>query len=108
MNFSKYIILSFLSLLPNLSWAQKKVVKRVKPKTVQVTTKASNESSNHPPMNSPIVRILKKIDYAEITQNYVLTPNCATEYDDDGTIPVDETEYSHVIDVIPVGGINLS
>lgn len=100
MNFSKYIILSFLSLLPNLSWAQKKVVKRVKPKTVQVTTKASNESSNHPPMNSPIVRILKKIDYAEITQNYVLTPNCATEYDDDGTIPVDETEYSHVIDVI--------
>lgn len=72
----------------------------MKPKTVQVTTKASNESSNHPPMNSPIVRILKKIDYAEITQNYVLTPNCATEYDDDGTIPVDETEYSHVIDVI--------
>lgn len=100
MNFSKYIILSFLSLLPSLSLAQKKVVKRVKPKTVQVTTKASNESSNHPPMNSPIVRILKKIDYAEITQNYVLTPNCATEYDDDGTIPVDETEYSHVIDVI--------
>lgn len=100
MNFSKYIILSFLSLLPSLSLAQKKVVKRVKPKTVQVTTKASNESSNHPPMNSPIVRILKKIDYAEITQIYVLTPNCATEYDDDGTIPVDETEYSHVIDVI--------
>lgn len=100
MNFSKYIILSFLSLLPSLSLAQKKVVKRVKPKTVQVTTKASNESSNHPPMNSPIVRILKKIDYAEITQNYVLTPNCATEYDDDGTILVDETEYSHVIDVI--------
>lgn len=100
MNLSKYIILSFLSLLPSLSLAQKKVVKRVKPKTVQVTTKASNESSNHPPMNSPIVRILKKIDYAEITQNYILTPNCATEYDDDGTIPVDETEYSHVIDVI--------
>lgn len=100
MNFSKYIILSFLPLLPSLSLAQKKVVKRVKPKTVQVTTKASNESSNHPPMNSPIVRILKKINYAEITQNYILTPNCATEYDDDGTIPVDETEYSHVIDVI--------
>ena len=100
MNFSKYIILSFLSLLPNLSWAQKKVVKRVKPKTVQVTAKVSNESNNHPPMNSPIVRILKRIDYAEILQDCILIPNCATECDDDGTIPVDETEYTHVINVI--------
>lgn len=100
MKISKYIILSFFSLLPSFSLAQKKVVKRVKPKTVQVTAKVSNENNNHLPMNSPIVRILKKIDYAEILQDCILIPNCATECDDDGTIPVDETEYTHVINVI--------
>lgn len=100
MKSSKFIIVSLFSFLPCFSLAQRKVVKRVQPKVVQVKTKTSNEYSNHPPLNSPIVRILKKIDYAEITQNYVLTPNCAAEYDDDGTVPVDETEYSHVIDVI--------
>ena len=102
MKFSKYIKLSFyfLFLLPCFSMAQKKIVKRVKPKIVQVAKKVSNENSNNPPMNSPIVRILKKIDYAEIKWNNILTPNCATEYDDDGTVPVEETEYAHVIDVI--------
>lgn len=100
MKISKYIILSFFSLLPSFSLAQKKVVKRVKPKTVQVTAKVSNENNNHPPMNSPIVRILKRIDYAEILQDCILIPNCATECDDDGTIPVDETEFTHVINVI--------
>ena len=57
-------------------------------------------SENHPPINSPIANELKKIDFAEITDDYILIPNSATELDEDGTIPTIEAAYSYVINVI--------
>ena len=81
-----------------LGFAQRKIAKRQSP--AKQTTAKVQTNTNHPPMNSPIVNELKKIDYAGITEHYMLTPNCATEHEDDGTIPVDETQFSHVKDII--------
>lgn len=49
------------------------------------------EDENHPPMGSPIVNLLKAIDYAEVCDDCILTPNCATECEEDGTVSTDET-----------------
>lgn len=76
-----------ISIIPFTCLAQKS--KQVKAITKVDPIEAEDE--NHPPMGSPIVNLLKAIDYAEVCDDYILTPNCATEYDEDGTVPTDET-----------------
>lgn len=95
----KWIIPVFFFLAPNFVGAQKLKQIRVPKKT---SIKVDNDiSENHPPINSPIANELKKIDFAEITDDYILIPNSATELDEDGTIPTIEAAYSYVINVIP-------
>lgn len=83
------ILLFIISIIPLTCLAQKskqvKAIKKVEPIEL--------ENENHPPMGSPIVNLLKAIDYAEICEDCILTPNCATEYDEDGTVPTDETTF---------------
>lgn len=94
----RYILLALCVSLSCFGYAQKKITKGVAVR--RETAKNVQTNNNHPPMNSPIVKELKKIDYAEITERNILIPNCATELDDDGTVPVDEAEYSFVKGVI--------
>lgn len=83
----RILLFLIISIIPFTCLAQKskkvKAIKKVEPIEV--------EDENHPPMGSPIVNLLKSIDYAEVCDDYILTPNCATEYDEDGTVPTDET-----------------
>lgn len=39
---------------------------------------------------SPIEEFMKKSNYCEIGEEYMLIPNCATELSEDGTMPIDE------------------
>lgn len=94
----RYLILVLYLSLCSLSFAQSTTAKRQS--LVKQTASKVLASDNHPPKNSPIAKELKNIDYAEITENNILVPNCATEYDDDGTVPVDEAEYTFVKSVI--------
>ena len=41
---------------------------------------------------TPIEEVMHKADFCQISKYYMLTPNCATERDEDGVIPVDEVE----------------
>lgn len=86
------ILFLIISIIPLTCLAQKsKQVKAIKKvEAIEV------EDENHPPMGSPIVNLLKAIDYAEICEDCILTPNCATEYDEDGTVPTDETTFDVV------------
>lgn len=94
----KWITPVFFFLAPNYVGAQKLKQIRAPKKT---SIKVDNDiSENHPPINSPIANELKKIDFAEITDDYILIPNSATELDEDGTIPTIEAAYSYVINVI--------
>ena len=94
----RYILLVLCVAISSFGYAQKKTTKRY---TQAVKWEAPKQTTtNHPPLGSPIVKELKKIDYAEITEDNILIPNCATEYDDDGTVPVDEAEYTFVKGVI--------
>lgn len=94
----RYILLALCVSLSCFGYAQKKNTKVVAVR--RETAKSVQTETNHPPLGSPIVKELKKIDYAEITQNNILIPNCATELDDDGTVPVDEAEYSIVKGIV--------
>lgn len=40
--------------------------------------------------SSPIEEFMKKSNYCEIGEEYMLIPNCATELSEDGTMPIDE------------------
>lgn len=40
--------------------------------------------------SSPIDEFMKKSNYCEIGEEYMLIPNCATELSEDGTMPIDE------------------
>ena len=90
------ILFLIISIIPFTCLAQKskqvKAIKKVEP--------IETEDENHPPMGSPIVNLLKTIDYAGIYEDCILTPNCATELDEDGTVPTDETTYSTLKNII--------
>lgn len=83
----KTILFMMISIIPFTCLAQKskqvKAIKKVEP--------IETEDENHPPMGSPIVNLLKAIDYAEVCDDCILTPNCATECEEDGTVSTDET-----------------
>ena len=81
------ILFLIISIIPFTCLAQKS--KQVKAITKVEPTETEDE--NHPPMGLPIVNLLKAIDYAEVCDDYILTPICATEYDEDGTVPTYET-----------------
>ena len=40
--------------------------------------------------SSPVEEFMKKSNYCEIGEEYMLIPNCATELSEDGTMPIDE------------------
>ena len=94
---SNITILLFCVLIPCCALAQRQR-KREMIKVEKVLS--DKESDNHPPMNSPIVKKLKDIDYAEISPEHILIPNIATELDEDGNVPTTDACFSYVINVI--------
>lgn len=55
---------------------------------------AQNFNGRYHSVNSknltPIEKLMKESNYCEISDPYILIPNCATEFNEDGSIPVDE------------------
>ncbi len=96
----RHILLALCVTLSCIGHAQTKTAQGYTQIKKETTSSEQQKSTNRPPMNSAIVKELKKIDYAEITHDNILIPNCATELDDDGTVPVDEAEYAFVKGVI--------
>lgn len=94
----KYLLIFILSLTVSVSFAQNR--NKVKPAHRTTISKAPTIVKERTYTLTPIQQLQKALNGASISTEGLLMPNCATERNDDGTVPVDETSWGEVENLI--------
>lgn len=94
----KYLLTLLLSLTMGICFAQNR--NKVKPAHRTTISKASTIVKERTYTLTPIQQLQKALNGASISTEGLLMPNCATERNDDGTVPVDETSWGEVENLI--------
>lgn len=94
----KYPLIFILSLTVSVSFAQNR--NKVKPAHRTTISKAPTIVKERTYTLTPIQQLQKALNGASISTEGLLMPNCATERNDDGTVPVDETSWGEVENLI--------
>lgn len=98
MKLLKYLLIFILSLTVSVSFAQNR--NKVKPAHRTTISKAPTIVKERTYTLTPIQQLQKALNGASISTEGLLMPNCATERNDDGTEPVDETSWGEVENLI--------
>ena len=94
----KYLLIFILSLTVSVSFAQNR--NKVKPAHRTTISKAPTIVKERTYTLTPIQQLQKALNGASISTEGLLMPNCATERNDDETVPVDETSWGEVENLI--------
>lgn len=95
----KYLLIFILSLTVSVSFAQNR--NKVKPAHRTTISKAAPTIVKERTYTlTPIQQLQKALNGASISTEGLLMPNCTTERNDDGTVPVDETSWGEVENLI--------
>lgn len=93
---SKHIFILLLIICPIMALAQRNDEIIVSLEELQKDTPVEGfQGEYHVPQScklTPIEKLMHKADFCQISEYHMLIPNCATECDEDGDIPVDEVE----------------
>lgn len=94
----KYLLTLLLSLTMGICFAQNR--NKVKPAHRTTISKAPTIVKERTYTLTPIQQLQKALNGASISTEGLLMPNCATERNDDETVPVDETSWGEVENLI--------
>lgn len=94
----KYLLTLLLSLTMGICFAQNR--NKVKPAHRTTISKAPTIVKERTYTLTPIQQLQKALNGTSISTEGLLMPNCATERNDDGTVPVDETSWGEVENLI--------